>query len=103
MGVSPTKAMLAEALGTFLLVFVIFGSAVDKRGSFASGFPIGLTISLVILVIGPMTGAAINPARWFGPAVAIGSWSNWWVWVVGPLLGAGVSALSYQQILSPKE
>ena len=97
-GVSPTKAMLEEAVGTFLLMLVIFGVAVDKRGQFAAGFPIGLTISIVILAIGPMTGAAINPARWFGPALASNTWTNSWVWIVGPLLGAAVAALSYQKL-----
>jgi MIP family channel proteins len=102
-GVSPMKAMLAEGIGTFLLMLVIVGTAIDKRGSFAAGFPIGLTISSVILVIGPMTGAALNPARWFGPALVTGSWSNAWVWLVGPLLGASVAALGYNWILNPKE
>ena len=102
-GVSPMKAMIAEGIGTFLLMLVIVGTAVDKRGSFAAGFPIGLTISSVILVIGPMTGAAINPARWFGPALVTGSWSNAWVWIAGPLLGAVVAALGYNWLLNPKD
>ena len=102
-GVSPMKAMIAEGIGTFLLMLVIVGTAIDKRGSFAAGFPIGLTISSVILVIGPMTGAALNPARWFGPALVTGSWSNAWVWLLGPLLGAGLAALGYNWLLNPKE
>lgn len=102
-GVSPMKAMIAEGIGTFLLMLVIVGTAIDKRGSFAAGFPIGLTISSVILVIGPMTGAALNPARWFGPALVTGSWSNAWVWLLGPLLGASVAALGYNWLLNPKD
>ena len=102
-GVSPMKAMIAEGIGTFLLMLVIVGTAIDKRGSFAAGFPIGLTISSVILVIGPMTGAALNPARWFGPALVTGSWSNAWVWIAGPLLGAVVAALGYNWLLNPKD
>ena len=102
-GVSPMKAIIAEGIGTFLLMLVIVGTAIDKRGSFAAGFPIGLTISSVILVIGPMTGAALNPARWFGPALVTGSWSNAWVWLLGPLLGASVAALGYNWLLNPKD
>ena len=102
-GVSPMKAMLAEGIGTFLLMLVIVGTAIDKRGSFAAGFPIGLTISSVVLAIGPMTGAALNPARWFGPALVTGSWSNAWVWLLGPLLGASVAALGYNWLLNPKD
>ena len=102
-GVSPMKAIIAEGIGTFLLMLVIVGTAIDKRGSFAAGFPIGLTISSVILVIGPMTGAALNPARWFGPALVTGTWSNAWVWIIGPLLGASVAALGYNWLLNPKD
>jgi MIP family channel proteins len=102
-GVSSSKGLLAEAIGTFLLVVVVIGSAVDKRGSFAAGFPIGLTISSVILVIGPITGAAINPARWFGPALVTGTWTNSWVYIAGPILGAVVAALGYNALLNPKD
>ena len=102
-GVSPTKALLAETIGTLLLMVVIMGTAVDKRGSFAAGFPIGLTITAVIFVVGPMTGAALNPARWFGPALVTGTWTSAWVWIAGPLLGALIGALGYQSLLKPKE
>lgn len=102
MGVSATKAMFAEAVGTFLLTLVVFGVAVDKRGKFGAGFPIGLTISLMILVFGPITGAAINPARWFGPALVSGVWTNSWVWILGPLIGAGLAATLYENIFLEK-
>ena len=104
-GLSPTKAMIAEAIGTLLLVAVIFGVAVDKRGTFnaVAGFPIGLMISLDILLMGPLTGATVNPARWFGPALVSGSWANSWVWIVGPLLGGAVAALSFDKIFAPEK
>ncbi len=97
--------MIAEAIGTLLLVAVIFGVAVDKRGTFnaVAGFPIGLMISLDILLMGPLTGATVNPARWFGPALVSGSWANSWVWIVGPLLGGAVAALSYDKIFAPEK
>jgi MIP family channel proteins len=103
-GISPTKAMVAEAIGTFLLVAVIFGVAVDKRGTFSAvaGFPIGLMISLDILFMGPLTGAAVNPARWFGPALVSGTWTNSWVWIVGPLLGGAIAAKLYETIFVPE-
>ncbi len=104
-GVSPTRAMIAEAIGTFLLVAVIFGVAVDKRGTFGAvaGFPIGLMITLDILFMGPLTGAAVNPARWFGPALVSGTWSNSWVWIVGPLLGGAIAAWAYDAIFAPEK
>ena len=102
-GVSPTKALFAEAIGTFLLMVVIFGTAVDKRGKFGAGFPIGLTIAAVIFVVGPITGAALNPARWFGPALVTRSWIDSWVWIAGPVLGAVAAAFAYQTFLKPKD
>jgi MIP family channel proteins len=103
MGVSPTKGVLAEGIGTFLLMVVVIGSTVDKRGSFTGGLPVGLTIAALNLVIAPLTGAALNPARWFGPALVTTNWSSAWVWIVGPIVGAVVAALSYEAILNPKD
>ena len=96
-GTSTAQGLIAEILGTAILVFVIFGVAVDKRGPFAaiSGLPIGLTITAVILSVGPITGAALNPARWFGPALVSGDWSNAWIYIVGPIFGAIAAALKY--------
>jgi glycerol uptake facilitator-like aquaporin len=45
---------------------------------------------------GPLTGAAMNPARWFGPALASQTWDNWYVWWIGPLLGGIVAAVLYR-------
>ena len=96
-GLAVGKAVLIEATTTFFLVWVVFATAVDDRGRFASmaGFAIGLTITIDILATGWLTGAAMNPARWFGPALVTGSWENWWVWVVGPLAGGVIAAVGY--------
>ena len=103
-GTATSSGLLAEILGTTLLVFVIFGVAVDKRSVAASqpGLSIGLTITAVILSVGPITGAALNPARWFGPALVSGDWSNSWVYIVGPIVGAVIAAFSYQAVAKPE-
>jgi glycerol uptake facilitator-like aquaporin len=49
-----------------------------------------------ILAGGPITGAAMNPARWLGTAVPAGFYDHWFVYFIGPLLGAGIAALSYR-------
>src|SRR5207253_11489918 len=54
-----------------------------------------------ILIGGPLTGAAVNPARWFGPAVVSGYLDNWYVYWIGPLLGAGLAALTYRYVFAP--
>lgn len=103
-GTSLGGGVLAEILGTSLLTLVIFGVAVDKRSVAGSipGLPIGLTISAIIFSVGPITGAALNPARWFGPALISGNWSNSWVYIFAPVTGAILAAFTYQVVVKPK-
>ncbi len=86
-----------EALLTFFLVWVIFATAVDPGGAFKSiaGLAIGLTITIDILAAGPLTGAAMNPARAFGPELVQGIWDDWWVYWIGPAIGAAVAGFAY--------
>src|SRR5207247_11476239 len=102
--VTPAVGILVEAVLTFFLVFVIFGTGIDPKGSFnaVGGFAIGLTISIDIMMGGPLTGAAMNPARWFGPAMVSGFFDNWYVYWVGPLIGGAVAALLYRYVFLEK-
>ena len=95
--------VLVEAILTFLLVFTIFGAAVDKRApeGFA-GFAIGMVVLFDILVGGPLTGASMNPARTFGPALASGYWVNHLVYWIGPIIGGIVAALLYDGVFAEK-
>ena len=97
-------ALLLEAIGTFFLMFVILGTAVDKRGVGGSasigGFGIGLTVAAVILCIGPATGASLNPARSFGPALVAGAWQSHWVYWAAPIVGAATAAFVYKTVFS---
>ena len=104
-GVSTGNGFIVEVLTTFLLVTIIFGLAVDKRTPFAgiASISIGATIVLDILWAGPLTGAAMNPARWFGPALASGNWGNGWIWIAGPLVGGAIAALAYQTLIKPEK
>ena len=87
-----------EALLTFFLVWVIFATAVDPGGAFKSiaGLAIGLTITIDILAAGPLTGAAMNPARALGPELVQNVWDDFWIYLVGPSVGAVVAALAYE-------
>ena len=97
-GVGVGSGVLLEAILTFFLVWVIFATAADPRGAFTSiaGLAIGLTITLDILAGGPLTGAALNPARAFGPQLVQNVWSDGWVYYVGPLVGGAAAALAYE-------
>lgn len=98
-GATPLQSIGIEAVLTFFLVFVVYGSAVDVRAPKIGGLAIGLTVALDILFGGPFTGAAMNPARTFGPAVIGGQWTNHYVYWIGPLLGGALAGLIYGRFL----
>lgn len=101
-GVGYIQAVVAETVGTFLLMLAIMGVAVDKRATpgFA-GLVIGLTVAGIITTLGNITGASINPARTFGPYLGdlILGGSNLWIYfpiyVIGPVAGAVLAAFAY--------
>jgi MIP family channel proteins len=95
--VSAGEGVLIEAILTFFLVWVVFATAADPGGTFKSiaGLAIGLTITIDILAAGPLTGAAMNPARALGPELVQNVWDDFWVYLVGPAIGAAVAALAY--------
>ena len=104
--VSDGKAVLLEAIMTFFLVWAVWATAVDPRGAFKAiaGLAIGLTISIDVFVGGPVTGAAMNPARAFGPELAGNVWTGWWIYWIGPIAGGLVASLVYEYLyLRPVE
>jgi MIP family channel proteins len=98
-GIDTVQGIMIEAILTFFLVFVVYGTAVDARAPKIGGLAIGLTVALDILFGGPFTGAAMNPARTFGPALASGHWNNQFIYWIGPLLGGGLAGLAYGRFL----
>jgi glycerol uptake facilitator protein len=103
------QGIVAEAIGTFLLLTAIMALAVDRRapGGWA-GFMIGLAVTAAILVIGPLTGGSLNPARTFGPLLinTFGGGDTDWgelpLYVIGPLVGGVAAALTYDAIARPR-
>jgi aquaporin TIP len=98
--IGVSRGLVLEAILTFFLVWVIFATAADPRGAFKSiaGLAIGLTITVDILIAGPLTGAVMNPARSIGPQLISGEWSDFWLWIVGPLVGGAAAALAYDRL-----
>ena len=99
-GVSIAQGLTFEIVATFFLVLVVCATAIDERGAFSvvSGLPIGFVVTFDILAGGPLTGAAMNPARVFGPAAVGGYWANHWVYWVGPIAGGAIAGLLYSTL-----
>jgi len=97
---TDAKAFALEAIMTFFLVWAVWATAVDERGAFKAiaGLAIGLTISIDVFVGGPVTGAAMNPARAFGPELASNSWTGWWIYWIGPFAGALIASVVYEYL-----
>ena len=101
-GLTQVTAIAIEAVLTAVLVYAVLLTAVDKRAPQLGALLIGGVIIADIMVGGPLTGAAMNPARWFGPAIAFGDLSEAVVYVVGPLIGAVVAALSVRYLFAER-
>jgi MIP family channel proteins len=98
-GVAIGKAIVIEAVCAFILVFVVLGALVDERRPNGMGaVAAGLAVTVAVMTFGPFTGAALNPARWFGPALASGTWADWYVWIVGPVAGGIIAAVLYATV-----
>jgi len=101
-GIDPIVAVGIEAVLTVVLLTAVFGTAIDPRGPKVGGLAIGFAVAADILMGGPLTGAAMNPARWFAPAAVTGVWDNSFVWILGPLIGAALAALAYRYFFLPE-
>lgn len=97
---SPLQAFGLEALFSFILVSVIIGSAVDPRAP-RGVFPLAIGFAVLLLIVcgGPLTGAAMNPARAFGPALVCGHWEAQWLYWAGPLSGGALAAGLWRWLL----
>jgi len=100
-GVSDPVAILLEAGLTLFLVLAVFGTAVSRTAPRIAGFGIGLTVLVDILAGGPLTGAAMNPARYFGTGIPGLFFEHWWVYVIGPLVGGLVGGLLWRYAFAP--
>ncbi|MEA2407663.1 MAG: hypothetical protein QOE69_1782 [Thermoleophilaceae bacterium] len=92
--------MIVEALGTFFLVWVIVGVAVNPRATKEwAALAIGAALGMLVMVLAPLTGAGFNPARSFGPAIVSGEWGGaadfLVVYTIGPVVGALLAGFLY--------
>ena len=100
--ITPSQGLVTEIILTFFLMFAVYGTAMDARAPKVGGLFIGLTVTLDILVGGPITGAAMNPARHLGPALMGGGFENTWLYWIGPIIGSSLAAFVYRTFLEQK-
>ena len=99
-GIELGAGLVVEAVLTFFLVWVVFATLADPRGSYTAiaGLAVGFAVAFDTLVGGPLTGAVMNPARAFGPELVSNVWGDFWIWYVGPLAGGAIAALLYDEL-----
>jgi MIP family channel proteins len=100
LGGEALGGMFAEAIGTFFLMWAIMATAVNPRGPRNwAGFVIGATLGTMVMILGPLTGAGLNPARAFGPGIVAGEIPNALAYIVGPVVGALLAYALYHAIV----
>jgi glycerol uptake facilitator-like aquaporin len=94
-GISPVQGTAIEIAGTFVLAFAALTASTFLKNRFAQAFLVGSTLFVLIVVIGPLTGASFNPARSLGPSVFAGYFGNQLIYYVGPLTGGLLAGLTF--------
>jgi aquaporin Z len=103
--ITPAIGFVVEAVLAFFLITAVLSTAVAGRAAHLAPVAIGLTLVFNILMGGPLTGAAFNPARALGPEIVTGNLSDAWLYVLAPIVGAiiaavvhlGLSALTHER------
>jgi glycerol uptake facilitator-like aquaporin len=98
------QALAMETVITFILAFVVVSVATDERVPAAAAGPaVGFALAVGVLVGGPVTGGAVNPARALGPMILAGKFTGAWLYCVGPIAGAVLATLLYDRFVSRAE
>jgi aquaporin NIP len=96
--VSTVMAWGLELFAGFLLMTAYYASMVDTKTPRLAGLPVGFAVAVNLLMMGPLTGAGMNPARSIGPAVATGIFEGLAIYVIAPVIGALVAAVAYENL-----
>ena len=95
------QALIVEILITFILVFIVLAVATDERApSQAAPLAVGFALFIGVVIGGPISGGAVNPARALGPMLVAGDLSAFWLYIVGPILGGVAAAFLYDRAVS---
>ena len=104
-GYSSTAALVAEFVMTFFFLIVILGATNKRAPQALAGVAIGLALTLIHLVIIPVTNTSVNPARSTGPALFVGGWAirQLWLFWLAPIIGAALAGFVYRFLAEPRE
>jgi MIP family channel proteins len=102
-GESVAGAFAMEAIMTFFLVFVVYGTIVESKGQQLAGLAVGLLVLVDVFIGGPLTGAAMNPARATGPLIVASIYSSvnnamWFIDWIAPIIGAIIAGLAWRAL-----
>lgn len=101
-GMTATSGLVLELILTFFLVNTVMNAGISGKATIPGGLAIGFTLTLGILMGGPLTGGSLNPARTLGPAVATGNYADIWLYFVGPILGGVIAGLLYKGVFEER-
>jgi aquaporin Z len=102
-GYNLISCFVAEILLSFIFILVVLGATSLSAPKGFAGIAIGLSLTLVHLVLIPLTNASVNPARSLGPAVVMllvdtTAFSQLWLFFVGPIIGGLLAALVWRYL-----
>jgi aquaporin Z len=102
-GFGMVPALLGEFIMTFVFMLVILGATAKKASPVMAGLAIGLCLTLIHIVLIPITGTSVNPARSLGPALFGGSEAikQVWLFLLVPTAGAALAGLVHKNVLAP--
>ena len=101
--IDPIGGIMLEATGTLFLSLSVLFASTQIRNPIKQGLLIGKMLFVLIVLIGPLTGASFNPARSFGPSVASGFFKDQYVYWLGPFVGASLSAFAFKGIINERK
>ncbi|HEV7708672.1 MAG TPA: aquaporin [Asanoa sp.] len=94
------EAVFAAEFGAMAAIVLVFAFFLVRHGlARLVPYVIGLSVGLVIAILGPLSGGSINPARQLGPAVLAGQTTDLWIYLVAPVLGAAAGSLIHRFIV----
>ncbi len=95
------QGAIVEAIGAFLLVLAVCAVAFNPRARHEwAPMAIGLALTVDVMIFGPLSGSAVNPARWFGPALIGNEFGGVWPYLLGPAVGALAAAALYRYVIA---